>query len=168
AAHRPGALPHLLLHGLRQRLRALAQGFERAALRIHRAVGVALREIVFGLAHRLAGAAELIQIVLVLLAALVLAEILQLFEQLVEAVAQRLLVLPQFTQAVALLLALLRSLLWSWPRLRAALALVLALTEGAVAQIWLLADHVAELGELRHHVVVVARLVVHSGRRHLQ
>jgi O-antigen/teichoic acid export membrane protein len=88
------ALPHLLLHGLRQRLRAFAQSLERAALGIHRVVGVALGKIVFGLAHRLAGAAELVQIVLVLLAALVLAEIFQLIEQLVEAIAQRLLAIP--------------------------------------------------------------------------
>ncbi len=46
------------------------------------------------------------------------------------------------------------------------LALVLALAEGAVAQILLLADHVAELVELRHHVVGV--VAVHVRRRHLQ
>ena len=45
-------------------------------------------------------------------------------------------------------------------------ALVLALAESAVAQFLLLADHVAELVELRHHVVHVVAVLVR--RRHLQ
>src|SRR6516225_4807439 len=61
---RPGTASHLLLHRLRQALRALAQGIERAALRFHRAVGIAFAEIADGIAHRLAGAAELIELIL--------------------------------------------------------------------------------------------------------
>src|SRR5260370_42422189 len=110
----PGTLPHLLLHGLRQRLRALAQGVERAALRIHRAVGIALAQTAFGLAHGLAGAAELIQFVLTLLALsllalallalLVLAKaaVFDLFQQLVDAILQPLPALPQLADAAAL------------------------------------------------------------------
>src|ERR1700746_2328555 len=60
----PRPAPHLLLHGLRQALSALAQGIERAALRLHRAVGIALAEITSGVAHGVAGAAELIELVL--------------------------------------------------------------------------------------------------------
>ena len=66
----------------------------------------------------------------------------QFLQQLVELLAQRLLVLAQFAHLVAVallaLLALLAALL---------AALVLALAEGAVAQLLLLADHVAELVE---------------------
>ena len=50
--------------------------------------------------------------------------------------------------------------------LRVVAVLLLPLLEGAVAQILLLADHVAELVELGHHVIVVA--VVAVRRRHLQ
>src|SRR5580700_6089195 len=55
------ALPHLLLHRLRQRLRTLAQSVERAALRIDGAIGIGVAKIAFGLAHGLASAAELIR-----------------------------------------------------------------------------------------------------------
>ena len=71
----------------------------------------------------------------------------QLFEQLVEPVAQRLLVLLQIAELLLALAALLVA------------ALVLALLEGLVAQLLLLADHVAELVERRHHVVVA--LIAH-------
>src|SRR5674536_264688 len=57
-----GALSHahaVLLHRLRQPLRALAHGLERAALAVDRAVGVALAEFAFRLAHGFAGIAEL-------------------------------------------------------------------------------------------------------------
>ena len=47
----------VLLHLLRQSLRALAHGLQRAALAVDRAVGVALAELTFGLAHGIAGAA---------------------------------------------------------------------------------------------------------------
>src|SRR5580658_8160074 len=66
AAAAAGVLPHLLLHALRQTLRALAQTIERAALRVDGIVGIALTELAFGLAHRIAGAAELIHLVLTL------------------------------------------------------------------------------------------------------
>src|SRR5690349_18786338 len=55
---RTHALSHLLLHRLRHALRALAHRLERAALRIHRAVGITLAERALGVAHRLAGATE--------------------------------------------------------------------------------------------------------------
>ena len=88
----------------------------------------------------------------------------QIVEQLVEPVAQRLLVLPQLAHRIARMLRL------PWPALLAALRvllpLILALLEGAVAQILLLADHVAKLVELRHHGV--AFVAVHIRRRHLQ
>ncbi len=107
----------MLLHRLREALRALAQRVERAALRIDGAVGVALAEIALGLAHGVAGSAELIQPVLALtccalLALLILAEaaVFQFVEQLVEAVAQRLLVLPQFVHESPLI-----ALLPGWP-----------------------------------------------------
>ena len=47
-------------------------------------------------------------------------------------------------------------------------ALILALLEGAVAQLLLLADHVAELVERRHHVVVAVAVHLLPGPRHLQ
>src|SRR6516165_4824524 len=101
-----GTASHLLLHRLRQTLRALAQGIERAALRFHGAVGIALAEIAGGVAHGVAGAAELIELILALCLALartalpllvlvVLAEAaaLSILQQFVEPIAQRLLVL---------------------------------------------------------------------------
>jgi alpha/beta hydrolase fold len=88
-------LSHLLLHRLRQTLRALAQGIERAPLRVDGAVSVALAETALRLAHGFSGAAEVVHIALALtplarLTLLVLAEtaVLELFEQFVEAVAQ--------------------------------------------------------------------------------
>ena len=66
---------------------------------------------------------------------------------------------------LAALLALLAALT-ALALLAALAALVLALLEGAVAQLLLAADHVAELVELAHHVVVA---VLHlAGPRHLQ
>ena len=75
---------------------------------VDRAVGVAAAEIAFGLAHRLTGAAELVRLILafalpfalaLLLAfawlALAEAVLAQLFQQFIQAVAQRLLVLLQ-------------------------------------------------------------------------
>src|SRR5262245_108670 len=59
-----GAGPHLLLHHLRQPLRALAHGVERAALGIDGALGIAVAERAFGVAHGLAGAAELVHLAL--------------------------------------------------------------------------------------------------------
>jgi len=147
AAAGTGTLSHLLLHRLRQTLRALAQGIERAPLRVDGAVGVALAETALRLAHGFSGAAEVVHIALALtllvrLTLLVLAETAVLFEQFVEAVAQGLLALPQVAKRVALLALLaLLSLMTLLPlsALRSALgaapALILTLAEGAVAQI---------------------------------
>jgi hypothetical protein len=60
AAAGTGTLSHLLLHRLRQTLRALAQGIERAPLRVDGAVGVALAETALRLAHGFSGAAEVV------------------------------------------------------------------------------------------------------------
>ena len=84
----------------------------------------------------------------------------QLFEQLVEAVAQRLLVLLQGARALLLALLTLLTLLTA-----ALPVLLLAAPVGAVAQVLLLADHVAQLIERRRHLIVVAAAV---GRGHLQ
>src|SRR5262249_58607549 len=83
------------------------------------AVGIAFAEIAGGVAHRLAGAAELIELILPLCLALagialplliVVAEAaaLKILEQFVEPVAQRLLVLPQITERIAIGLLLAR------------------------------------------------------------
>jgi hypothetical protein len=79
-------------------------------LRVDGAVGVALAETALRLAHGFSGAAEVVHIALALtllarLTLLVLAEtaVLELFEQLVQPVAQRLLALPQVAERVALL-----------------------------------------------------------------
>src|SRR5262249_3140060 len=79
----------LLLHRLGEVLRASAQSFECAALRVDRAIRVASSELAFCLAHGIAGAAELIHLALPLLT---LAEALlaQLLHQLLELIAQRL------------------------------------------------------------------------------
>src|SRR5204862_7058052 len=134
-------------------------------LRVDRAVRIAFAELTFGVAHGFAGAAELIRLalsrltLLPLLAGLVLAEpfLAHLLEQLAEAIAQRLLVLAQIAELILVaLLALLTllALLAALTLLAALAALILTLAEGAVAQLLLLADHVAELVEHRHHVVV--------------
>src|SRR5262249_49294757 len=57
-----GAHHALLLHRLGEILRTAAQRLKRAALRIDRAVGVALAELALRIAHRLAGAAELVHL----------------------------------------------------------------------------------------------------------
>ena len=171
---RAGALSELLLHRLRQSLRALAQRVERAALRVDGAVGVAFAEIAFGVAHRFAGAAELVQFALPWPCCLA-------------GPADPCWPKPRFFRSSSSLLSRSRNACWlcrsspiaspcCWPcaallaLLLAALAvlpaLILALAEGAVAQLLLLADHVAELVELRHHVVAV--VAVHVRRRHLQ
>ena len=94
-----GAHALLLLHGLRHALCALAHRLERAALRVDRTVGIAFAELAFRLAHRFAGAAELIHFatLLALLARLLThAALAQFLHQLVELLAQRLLILAQF------------------------------------------------------------------------
>src|ERR1700722_10546543 len=142
-------LPHLLLHGLRQTLRAFAQRIKRAALRLDRAVGIAVAQLGLGVAHRFTGLTELVHAVaalalfalLTLLALTVLAEaaILKFFKQLLEPFAQRLLVLLQVAHGVALLalltlLALLAllTLLSLLATLAVLAALILTLPESAV------------------------------------
>ncbi len=129
-----------------------------------RAVGIAVAELAFRVAHVFAGAAELLHLFLARLAGLPQATLAQLLEQLVELLAQRLLLIAQLAHALLALpllafLALLAGLLALLALLTllafltalAALpllaALVLALLEGAVAQLLLAADHVAELVE---------------------
>ena len=112
AGTRPKA--HLLLHHLREVLRALAQRFERAALAVDGTVCIAVAERAFGVAHGVAGAAERIEIALPLLALTLLAllallaeaALLEFFQQLLQLVAQRLLVLLQFAVLIALLAVL--------------------------------------------------------------
>src|SRR5262249_23502068 len=148
-AVRAGTQHALLLHRLGEVLRPLAQSFERAALGIDRAVRVALAELAFRLAHGVAGATELIHLPLPLLA-LAKALLAQLLHQLLELIAQRLLILAQLAHLVALLaLPTLLALLAALSALAVA-PLVLALLERAVAQLLLLADHVAELVERGH------------------
>src|SRR5262245_1932014 len=168
-AVRAGAQHALLLHRLGEVLRTPAQRFERAALGIDRAVRVAFSELALRLAHGVAGATELIHLALPLLA---LAEALlaQLLHQFLELIAQRLLILAQLAHLIALLALLTLLTLLALLAALSALAvapLVLALLERAIAQLLLLADHVAELVERGHHVVVA---VIHllPGTGHLQ
>src|SRR5438270_10980113 len=132
-------------------LSAPSQGFERAALGVDGAIGIALAELAFGIAHGFAGTAKLVHLALPLLA-LPEPAFAQLFHQFLELIAQGLLAFPQLSHLIAglTLLALLSvlSLLSALPALAVA-ALVLALLKGAVAQLLLLADHVAELVQRR-------------------
>src|SRR5215813_14996432 len=137
-AVRAGAQHALLLHRLGEVLRAPAQSFECAALGIDRAVCVAFAELAFRLAHRVAGATELIHLALPLLA---LAEALlaQLLHQLLELIAQCLLILAQLAHLVALLALLTLLALLAALAALAVAPLVLSLLEHAVAQLLLLA-----------------------------
>src|SRR5258708_9520113 len=157
-----------LLHCFGEALGALAQRFQRAALRIHGAVGVALPQPAAGVAHRGIGFAEAVLAValvalLALLALLAAATLLatlalshaalgKLLLQFVEPVAQALLVLLQIAHALIALLAA-----------HAIAPRILALLEGLVAQLLLLADHVAKFVERLLHVAVGL-----SGLRHLK
>src|SRR5690242_4109486 len=176
----PLVLPHLLLQLLSEVLRALAHLVERTALAIDRAVGVALAERALRIGHGVARLAELVALALLTLLARLLAKtlLLELLHQLAEPVAQRLLVLLQVAVAPLALLSLLAllpllalltllALLALLPTLAALLAaLVLAFLERLVAQLLLLADHVAKLVERRHHVVVIVAVL--AGLPHLQ
>src|SRR5262249_38293567 len=146
-----------LLHRLGEALGALAQRVQRPALRIDGAVGIAFAEPAGGVAHRRIGLVEAVLAIallaaltllalalLSLLAALALLAALsrshaalgEFFLQLLQPVAQALLVLLQVAHALLALLAAL-----------AVAALVLALLVGLVAQLLLLANHVAEFVE---------------------
>src|SRR4030088_1058399 len=167
-----------LLHRLRQTLGALAQRFQRPALGIHSAIGVPLPEPAGGIVHRRIGFAETVLTValvalpdflarLALLAALPFLTALalvtalalphaalgQLFLQSLEPVAQALLVLLQIAHALIALLAA-----------HAVAPRILALFEGLVAQLLLLADHIAKLVQRLLHVLVAGL----TGLRHLQ
>src|SRR5215510_2974515 len=189
-----GARHHtLLLHLLRQVLGAAAQRFERTALRTDRIVGIALAKLALRVTHGLAGLAKLIALALLalltllallltLLALLAEAALVELFDQLVEPVAQRLLLLRQVAHAVLVallallalltllsLLALLTALLATLTLLTALLpALILALLEGAVTQLLLALDQLAQLIELIHHLVVAIAILHLAGLGHLQ
>src|ERR1700733_3647798 len=153
------AVAVLLLHGLGEALRSLAQGIQCLALRIDGAIGVALAELAAGIAHGAIGRAEAILVIALavavltwLLALLTLLTALarshaalgQFFLQLLQPVAQTLLILLQIAHALIALL------------LVAALAVaprILALLERFVAQLLLLADHVAEFVQRLLHVI---------------
>src|SRR3984957_9634620 len=164
-----------LLHRFRKALGALAQRLQRLALRVHRPIGVTLAQPAAGIAHRAVGLAEAVLAVaivslfvllalltlLALLAALALLALLALPEaalgklllQFLQPVAQALLVLLQIAHALVALLAA-----------GAVAPRILALLEGLVAQLLLLADHVAEFVQRLLHVAVAGL----SGLRHLQ
>src|ERR1700721_2662442 len=167
------AVPIALLHRFGETLGALAQRIQCLALRIHGTVRIALAELATGVTHRIVGLAETILAVaglwiavltlLALLALLALLPLLaalalphaalgKLFLQFLEPIAQALLILLQVAHALVALAALPVA-----PR-------ILALFEGLVAQLLLLADHVAEVIQRLLHVAVagLARL------RHLQ
>src|SRR5262249_46083798 len=157
----PRSRAHLLLQRLRQALRALAQRLERAALRVDRAVGIALAERAFRLAHRLAGAAELIELALPGLTRHGETALLPLLQQFLGLLLQLALTLLELAERI-----LARRLPWLSALTAALTALLLALAERAIAQLLLLADHVAELIERRHHVVVGVHVAARP--RHLQ
>src|ERR1700730_1902106 len=180
AAARPLSLILTALLLLGELLRALAQGLRGAPLRTNGAIRIALAERALGLAHGALGFAEtflgafsLALLTLSLLALLTLlaqlTALAHLFHQLVELVAQRLLVLPQLAELVRIALLILLALLTALATL-SALALLIALLvlpllEGLVAQVLLLADHVAKLVQRRHVVIAVVALL---RLRHLQ
>src|SRR5579872_3495899 len=148
----------LLLHRL-EILRALAQGIQRLALRIYRAIRVTLAELAAGIAHRVVGRAEIVTVITglriavltsllalrPLLAALIGAHAAlgQFILQFLQAVAQTLLVLLEIAHGLIALLAALPVT----PR-------ILALLIGLVSQLLLLADHVAELVPRLIHLVI--------------
>src|SRR5258708_30779426 len=101
-AVRAGTQHPLLLHRLGERLRSSTQSFAGAALRGDGAVRVAFSQLPFRIAHGIAGAAELIHLALPLLT-LAQALLAQLLHQLLELIAQGLLILAQLAHLVALL-----------------------------------------------------------------
>src|SRR6185437_17132340 len=140
-----------LLYLVGKLLLAFLQGIQRLALRVHRGVGIAVAELAVGIAHRGLGITEAVAIVALLLAVVALLALLPLLAalalihlahaapgefllQFLQPVAQALLVLLQIAHALIILLAVLAIA----PR-------ILALLEGLVAQLLLLADHVVEL-----------------------
>src|SRR5581483_9324802 len=108
-----GLVAVTLLHGIRKALRALAQRFERLALRVHGGIGIALAEPAAGIAHRAIGLGKAVLAIALIGAGLALIALLarpkaplgQLVLQLLQAVAQALLVLLQIAHALVALLA---------------------------------------------------------------
>src|SRR3954466_9511133 len=172
-----------LLHRLGHLRRALAQGLERFPLRVHGTVRIAFAELRAGIAHGPVGGVQtavviaLVTVLIAILARLSLLALLTLLPflalallallpllreaalgklvlQLLQPVAQRLLILLEVRhRLVALLLAA-----------RALTPGILPLLESLVAQLLLLADHVAELVERLLHVAVAGL----PGLRHLE
>src|SRR5262249_9109204 len=96
---------HLFLHRLRQPLPAASARVACAPPRSTVAAGIAVAQRALCVPHGLAGAAELVQFVallalLIALARLREAALAHLVEQLLELVAQRLLVLPQLAELI--------------------------------------------------------------------
>src|SRR5262249_51936556 len=159
-----GADHALLLHRLRQILRAAAEGLERTALGIDSGIRIALSEFALGVAHGFAGTPELIHLALALLT-LSKTTFAQFLHQFLELVAQRLLVVPQLSHLIALLALL--PLLSALPAL-AVTPLILAVLEGPIAQLLLLADHVTQLVQRRHHVVITVPIHLLPWTGHLE
>src|SRR5262249_30551129 len=186
----PLVLSHLLLKRLRKPLRAPAHSVDRTALAVDGAVRITLAKRAFRVAHGAVGISKIVAAIplltllallalltlLAILTFLVLAEttLLHLLQKLFQLLAQRLLIPTQFAKGVRIALLALLPLLpllaaLSSLTLLAALPapLVLALAEGLIAQLLLLANHVAKLVKHRHHVVVA--VLPHLTRpRHLQ
>src|ERR1043166_2279223 len=150
------------LHLLSEVLRAAPHGLERAPLGVNGGIRVAVAERTLGVAHRFLCATErsLAPFARRLLAQL--AALLEFVEQLSQLLAQSLLVLAQAAHSFVLLALLpllplltLLALLAALPALAFA-PRVLALPERTVSQLLLLADHVTQFVERRHHVVVIA------------
>jgi len=166
------------LHLLREVLRPAAQGLERTALRVDGAVGIAIAKLALRITHGFAGLAKLLTHIaltrLALLSRLLLAEtaLVELFDQLVELIAQRLLLLRKVAHAVLVALLALLTLLTALAALTLLPALlptlILTLLERTVAQLLLPPDHIAQLIELVHHVVVAVPALHLAGLRHLQ
>src|SRR5262249_27721681 len=118
----------------------------------HRGIGLIKPVLAVALVARLALLARIAALALVAALVGTHAALSQLLLQLLETIAQRLLILLQVAHALVALFAA-----------HAVAARVLALLEGLVAQLLLLADHVAELVERLLHLVVAL-----AGLRHLQ
>src|SRR3954470_21904595 len=172
-----------LLHRLGHLLRALAQGLERFPLRVHGTIRIAFAELRAGIAHGPVGSVQtavviaLVAVLIAILARLSLLALLTLLPflalallallpllreaalgklvlQLLQPVAQRLLILLEVRHRLVALLLAARPLTPG----------ILPLLESLVAQLLLLADHVAELVERLLHVAVPGL----PGLRHLE
>src|SRR5690606_24987021 len=118
-------------------LRAFAQRFECAALRIEGAVGVAFAEMALRRSHFLTGIAER--------GIAFEAQTFQFLEEFLQPLTQRALLLAEFSQRAGFASLVFAVLVWTPGRLASGAGLTFA--EGAITQIALLADHVAKLVE---------------------